>query len=1073
MKKLFFIALLIAIAWVAVTQSGVVVVPEKSRGVIDRDYNSDTLVILRLDTVIISWGGADDDTFFISHQADGFIRIHTGQGLIVDLDTLTDGAGNEIFNFAGSNLSVTAGVLNAAAGAGFWAFLDSTTTVHVNDSTGDTLVLLGVDGAEFRVLSDWTAGAPLVDSGMYVTLDSAAVPKGADSAHVYGYAFGGSAFNNTEDAGFHHIYDGEAGNYFGVFITTDDTTGTFGIPILVGAKNKKFGGTLLKVNDAGYGNGIHISKAVADSGGGVLLRVEDFRGGAATGIFVREDSTGTAMVVRVTEKPSEGGRGLVLGDNTDSALAKVVVFAEGVFEIQAGATFTGDITALDTIRASRGIFDTVDVSGDKIIDFAGPNLSVTAGVLGAAGSGTFADTSRFLVPNQGSDTVFKWITDTIVVIYGGSHDDTLRTYVRGLDTIETNSNQTYGVVADYIGDPASVLATILAQDTIRNDADRVALLGTPAFEWKEVHAQNIVADSFHSALAVYAERLWVATSTNDFRFPRTVGTADQVLKLDVSATPDTLYWANDAGAGAADFADTSRFLVPNQGSDTVWKWSTDTVMADFGSAHLDTLLIYPSAADEITMTTTAGVELLLVADGLGRTGANDLVVLADTLRPNDDRVSQLGTLAFEWGEVFAENFIGDSAAVLALQDAIVDEPDLVITNSPADNDILTANTGGNDFTWETPTGTGNILRASAANLFRIGIDSGSGAQASFLTNVNDTVVFQGDSKIGLTFDNQTVDTVNFRINAASLVMADDFAAFTTANFTSVLSDEVGTGFIILDDDVLRVDGSNPLEANWAAGDFDATGFEALEADTVTATVVLSGGASEVNDPLVIEADTTRPDDDRNTVLGTAAFEWRSVFAQDFLGDSAGVLALHDNIIDSNDVIVGALAETDMNWHPEWITLDNVHGMGRALSDSIYLHWNLQSPNGDTTILLRDSAGNITVGDDDTVNVSGMIPFDCTMDSLEIRYRISSGSEIIDVWLRGPDLSTFVNQTDSIWFASATDLTSTTWATAAYALGSESVDAGYRFSLKYIVNFDADNDRLLISSIRVRCIRRGS
>jgi hypothetical protein len=169
----------------------------------------------------------------------------------------------------------------------------------------------------------------------------------------------------------------------------------------------------------------------------------------------------------------------------------------------------------------------------------------------------------------------------------------------------------------------------------------------------------------------------------------------------------------------------------------------------------------------------------------------------------------------------------------------------------------------------------------------------------------------------------------------------------------------------------------------------------------------------------------------------------------------------------------ATAQTELefvDWDYEWIYLNQPHGFNRALSDSIWLSFPVQSSNGDTTWLLTDSAGDITAGDDDTVNIAGYVPYACTIDSLEVMYQISSTSEIVDGWLKGPDLDAPTNLTDSIYGTFATDLTSTAWDTAQYAITDISASAGDRFSYKYIVNFDTDNNRLRIGWVRMR-VRR--
>jgi hypothetical protein len=156
---------------------------------------------------------------------------------------------------------------------------------------------------------------------------------------------------------------------------------------------------------------------------------------------------------------------------------------------------------------------------------------------------------------------------------------------------------------------------------------------------------------------------------------------------------------------------------------------------------------------------------------------------------------------------------------------------------------------------------------------------------------------------------------------------------------------------------------------------------------------------------------------------------------------------------------------------EWHYLTMVHGFNRSLSDSIYLSFPWQTLNSDTLWLLCDSAGNITANDQDTVTISGSVPYACTIDSLEILYRITSGSVIDTVAFRGPDKSTFTNLCDSLYWGSGTDLDQAGATKKCYGFTADVVaTAGDRFALKYIVNFAADNNRLNIGWVRIRCKR---
>lgn len=148
-------------------------------------------------------------------------------------------------------------------------------------------------------------------------------------------------------------------------------------------------------------------------------------------------------------------------------------------------------------------------------------------------------------------------------------------------------------------------------------------------------------------------------------------------------------------------------------------------------------------------------------------------------------------------------------------------------------------------------------------------------------------------------------------------------------------------------------------------------------------------------------------------------------------------------------------------------LRTVHGFGRALSDSIYLNFPTQSLNGDTAWLLVNYAGDITAGDQDTVNISGDVPANATIDKVQMRYRVKSGSEIDTVSLRGHDVSG--GDTDSTYWGHGTDLTSTTMAGKEWTLTNNiKVNSDQNeFTFRYIVNFDNDYDSLWIDWVRLR------
>ena len=269
------------------------------------------------------------------------------------------------------------------------------------------------------------------------------------------------------------------------------------------------------------------------------------------------------------------------------------------------------------------------------------------------------------------------------------------------------------------------------------------------------------------------------------------------------------------------------------------------------------------------------------------------------------------------------------------------------------------------------------------------------------------------------------------------------------------------------DSISSVD--NRISLKWGNG-IDAT----VAGDTVTALVDETELVLDSNQ--FATGAISFSDDIRTfteTELETQLSDVTAVFTNNVTGDvtvSGGTSTIGANTVDSNNIADGDLSIDDINWDFEWIYLQLVHGFGRALSDSIYLSFPMQSANGDTTYLLRDSAGNITAGDQDTVTITGWVPFACVIDSVEVMYMITTGSEIVDGWLRGPDLSAPTGLCDSIYETFATDLTATTWDTAQYAITDITAVAGDRFGYKYIVQLDTDNDALRIGWIRLR-VRR--
>ena len=192
--------------------------------------------------------------------------------------------------------------------------------------------------------------------------------------------------------------------------------------------------------------------------------------------------------------------------------------------------------------------------------------------------------------------------------------------------------------------------------------------------------------------------------------------------------------------------------------------------------------------------------------------------------------------------------------------------------------------------------------------------------------------------------------------------------------------------------------------------------------------------------------------------------------------ATGAVALDDMAaasVDSTKIADGDLALDDLNWHPEWLSMDNVHGLGRALSDSISLYAHVMTPAGESW-LLSDMVGDITANDQDTFAVSITIPYDCTIDSIEYAYASSGTDTIYNAALFGPDLSDGTNITDSSYQEYTGKIGSANWATFTTATltitNDISATAGQRYAIRFLNQFDADNDSSRIAFVRLRVTR---
>jgi hypothetical protein len=138
----------------------------------------------------------------------------------------------------------------------------------------------------------------------------------------------------------------------------------------------------------------------------------------------------------------------------------------------------------------------------------------------------------------------------------------------------------------------------------------------------------------------YSDRAWFGTNTNTFRLPGTAGTAGQILKLQTSATPDTLYWATDDNTAG----DTTAKVLYDPGT------PTDSLKWIDGSGDADTLY---ANGDEPWVTFRSPDSLNVEANAIGIPGGVLVTVTPDSLRPNDSGVADLGAAPFPWRKFYA------------------------------------------------------------------------------------------------------------------------------------------------------------------------------------------------------------------------------------------------------------------------------------------------------------------------------------------------------------------------------------------------------------------------------------
>lgn len=157
---------------------------------------------------------------------------------------------------------------------------------------------------------------------------------------------------------------------------------------------------------------------------------------------------------------------------------------------------------------------------------------------------------------------------------------------------------------------------------------------------------------------------------------------------------------------------------------------------------------------------------------------------------------------------------------------------------------------------------------------------------------------------------------------------------------------------------------------------------------------------------------------------------------------------------------------------EWVDFTDVYRWIRPLDDSVYL-WDHIMDSSWNTYLFYNIATDLqgTPPELDTFMVMTENVPQGIADSVEMCHRVSTDAEIIDMDLRGPSFTVGGKQTDTSFWSSSTDITSTSWDTLAIQLNSGlgiPIRSNLnRFGMHFIDEFGSDDDTVMVEWLKIR------
>ena len=364
---------------------------------------------------------------------------------------------------------------------------------------------------------------------------------------------------------------------------------------------------------------------------------------------------------------------------------------------------------------------------------------------------------------------------------------------------------------------------------------------------------------------------------------------------------------------------------------------------------------------------------------------------------------------------------------------------------PVNGDVLTYNLGTDLIDWQPDGGAGLAFFTEADdNDTSVFTATGPNTTVGF----NDNLTMQDNDITGV--EHLKLDSLSANASLIEVANNIDMNNNSLSNASKVRTDSLyGDSRLVI---VGHAASGIPIYSNlvsgglrWTFDDNRMTG-EANSAIVLDSLIPVSGnidvkGAFDMNSNHIIEVD--------------------SLDADKYADGSIDLPDLAVNSVDSTKVADGDLAVDDINWETEYMDLSIVHGYAPADSTHLFV----PIFEGYTPILFVDSTNEASAKD--TVVVSGTVPYEFTVDSIIIGYKVTGASVLIDsLVLRGPDKSAFTNNCDSTYFSSGTNRTSTSFARLGIDMTNFTARAGDRFAVQFSNDLAADDGTVKVYYIQL-------